>query len=148
MLFNLPYFSKSNNSNIQTCICIYLVCKHTFLSQAVVHHSHQQQGIMGSGVSAQHRGGPQQYDGAMNKVSIQQYQSPLAMGVTSTSPRPQSARCFIQTKGQKSMDGFPEQVLSQLSHSYSRCANLIKILAPLALLVLVLSIINAGIKLI
>ncbi|XP_060723638.1 leucine-rich repeat-containing protein 7 isoform X5 [Tachysurus vachellii] len=80
----------------------------TIIKKAVVHHSHQQQGIMGSGVSAQHRG-PQQYDGAMNKVSIQQYQSPLAMGVTSTSPRPQSARCFIQTKGQKSMDGFPEQ---------------------------------------
>ncbi|XP_027003131.1 leucine-rich repeat-containing protein 7 isoform X5 [Tachysurus fulvidraco] len=80
----------------------------TIIKKAVVHHSHQQQGMMGSGVSAQHRG-PQQYDGAMNKVSIQQYQSPLAMGVTSTSPRPQSARCFIQTKGQKSMDGFPEQ---------------------------------------
>ncbi|XP_058257925.1 leucine-rich repeat-containing protein 7 isoform X8 [Hemibagrus wyckioides] len=80
----------------------------TIIKKAVVHHSHQQQGIMGSGASAQHRG-PQQYDGAMNKVSIQQYQSPLAMAVTSTSPRPQSARCFIQTKGQKSMDGFPEQ---------------------------------------
>uniref|UniRef100_A0A8B9KAX9 Disease resistance R13L4/SHOC-2-like LRR domain-containing protein n=1 Tax=Astyanax mexicanus TaxID=7994 RepID=A0A8B9KAX9_ASTMX len=51
----------------------------------------------------------QQYEGAMNKVSIQQYQSPLPMPVTSTSPRPQSARCFIQTKGQKSMDGFQEQ---------------------------------------
>lgn len=79
------------------------------LSQAVVHHSHQQQGIMGSGATAPHRGGHQQYEGAINKVSIQQYQSPLA---PTTSPRPQSARCFIQTKGQKSMDGFPEQVLS------------------------------------
>ncbi|TVK90639.1 Leucine-rich repeat-containing protein 7 [Bagarius yarrelli] len=80
----------------------------TIIKKAVVHHSHQQQGIMGSGASAQHRGA-QQYDGAINKVSIQQYQSPLTMAVTSTSPRPQSARCFIQTKGQKSMDGFPEQ---------------------------------------
>uniref|UniRef100_A0AAR2LJ22 PDZ domain-containing protein n=1 Tax=Pygocentrus nattereri TaxID=42514 RepID=A0AAR2LJ22_PYGNA len=50
-----------------------------------------------------------QYEGAMNKVSIQQYQSPLPMPITSTSPRPQSARCFIQTKGQKSMDGYQEQ---------------------------------------
>ncbi|XP_053354252.1 leucine-rich repeat-containing protein 7 isoform X12 [Clarias gariepinus] len=80
----------------------------TIIKKAVVHHSHQQQGMMGSGATAQHRG-PQQYEGAINKVSIQQYQSPLAMAVTSTSPRPQSARCFIQTKGQKSMDGFPEQ---------------------------------------
>ncbi|XP_046695133.1 leucine-rich repeat-containing protein 7 isoform X9 [Silurus meridionalis] len=80
----------------------------TILKKAVVHHSSQQQGIVGSGASGPHRG-PQQYEGAMNKVSIQQYQSPLAMAVTSTSPRPQSARCFIQTKGQKSMDGFPEQ---------------------------------------
>uniref|UniRef100_A0A8C1JCH6 Leucine rich repeat containing 7 n=1 Tax=Cyprinus carpio TaxID=7962 RepID=A0A8C1JCH6_CYPCA len=52
----------------------------------------------------------QQYEGAINKVSIQQYQSPLPMPITTTSPRPQSARCFIQTKGQKSMDGFPEQL--------------------------------------
>ncbi|XP_026777399.2 leucine-rich repeat-containing protein 7 isoform X7 [Pangasianodon hypophthalmus] len=80
----------------------------TIIKKAVVHHSHQQQGIMGSGATAPHRG-PQQYEGATNKVSIQQYQSPLAMAMTSTSPRPQSARCFIQTKGQKSMDGFPEQ---------------------------------------
>uniref|UniRef100_A0A673JQE1 Leucine-rich repeat-containing protein 7 n=1 Tax=Sinocyclocheilus rhinocerous TaxID=307959 RepID=A0A673JQE1_9TELE len=52
----------------------------------------------------------QQYEGAINKVSIQQYQSPLPMPITTTNPRPQSARCFIQTKGQKSMDGFPEQL--------------------------------------
>uniref|UniRef100_A0A4W4G753 Leucine-rich repeat-containing protein 7 n=1 Tax=Electrophorus electricus TaxID=8005 RepID=A0A4W4G753_ELEEL len=52
----------------------------------------------------------QPYEGAMNKVSIQQYQSPLPVPITNTtSPRPQSARCFIQTKGQKSMDGFQEQ---------------------------------------
>uniref|UniRef100_A0AAY5L3I4 Leucine-rich repeat-containing protein 7 n=1 Tax=Esox lucius TaxID=8010 RepID=A0AAY5L3I4_ESOLU len=51
----------------------------------------------------------QQYEGAINKISIQQYQSPLPMAATTTSPRPQSARCLIQTKGQKSMDGFQEQ---------------------------------------
>ncbi|XP_076134193.1 leucine-rich repeat-containing protein 7 [Alosa pseudoharengus] len=52
----------------------------------------------------------QQYEGAINKISIQQYQSPLPpMPITTTSPRPQSARCLVQTKGQKSMDGFQEQ---------------------------------------
>uniref|UniRef100_W5KTQ5 Leucine rich repeat containing 7 n=1 Tax=Astyanax mexicanus TaxID=7994 RepID=W5KTQ5_ASTMX len=73
---------------------------------------YQQQGMMVTSASATppHRTPrDQQYEGAMNKVSIQQYQSPLPMPVTSTSPRPQSARCFIQTKGQKSMDGFQEQ---------------------------------------
>uniref|UniRef100_A0A4W5RK83 Leucine-rich repeat-containing protein 7 n=1 Tax=Hucho hucho TaxID=62062 RepID=A0A4W5RK83_9TELE len=48
----------------------------------------------------------QQYEGAINKISIQQYQSPLP---TATTTRPQSARCLIQTKGQKSMDDFQEQ---------------------------------------
>uniref|UniRef100_A0A8C8GAX3 Leucine-rich repeat-containing protein 7 n=1 Tax=Oncorhynchus tshawytscha TaxID=74940 RepID=A0A8C8GAX3_ONCTS len=48
----------------------------------------------------------QQYEGAINKISIQQYQSPLPMATTT---RPQSARCLIQTKGQKSMDDFQEQ---------------------------------------
>ncbi|KAG9350881.1 hypothetical protein JZ751_024770 [Albula glossodonta] len=51
----------------------------------------------------------QQYEGAINKISIQQYQSPLPMPISATSPRPQSARCLIQTKGQKSMDGYQEQ---------------------------------------
>ncbi|XP_062854114.1 leucine-rich repeat-containing protein 7 isoform X1 [Trichomycterus rosablanca] len=80
----------------------------TMVKKVVVPYPHQQQGVMGGGATAQHRG-PQQYEGIMNKVSIQQYQNPLGMAMTSTSPRPQSARCFIQTKGQKSMDGFPEQ---------------------------------------
>ncbi|KAG7276319.1 hypothetical protein CRUP_024349 [Coryphaenoides rupestris] len=30
--------------------------------------------------------------------------------VTHTNPRPQSARCLLQTKGQKSMDGFQDQL--------------------------------------
>lgn len=30
--------------------------------------------------------------------------------MTHTNPRPQSARCLLQTKGQKSTDGFQEQV--------------------------------------
>ncbi|TRY77550.1 hypothetical protein DNTS_001962 [Danionella cerebrum] len=76
-----------------------------------VHNPHQQQGMMISSAAPPHRTArDQQYEGAINKVSIQQYQSPMPMPITSTSPRPQSARCFIQTKGQKSMDGFPEQL--------------------------------------
>ncbi|XP_029356047.1 leucine-rich repeat-containing protein 7 [Echeneis naucrates] len=34
---------------------------------------------------------------------------------THTNPRPQSARCLLQTKGQKSTDGFQEQVSDRLS---------------------------------
>ncbi|KTG41666.1 hypothetical protein cypCar_00012976 [Cyprinus carpio] len=76
-----------------------------------VHNPHQQQTMMITSANHPHRTArDQQYEGAINKVSIQQYQSPLPMPITTTSPRPQSARCFIQTKGQKSMDGFPEQV--------------------------------------
>ncbi|XP_051986006.1 leucine-rich repeat-containing protein 7-like isoform X4 [Xyrauchen texanus] len=75
------------------------------------HNPHQQQTMMMTSANPPHRmAREQQYEGAINKVSIQQYQSPLPMPITTTSPRPQSARCFIQTKGQKSMDGFPEQL--------------------------------------
>ncbi|XP_016135759.1 leucine-rich repeat-containing protein 7-like [Sinocyclocheilus grahami] len=77
----------------------------------VHNHPHQQQTMMMTSATPPHRTArDQQYEGAINKVSIQQYQSPLPMPITTTSPRPQSARCFIQTKGQKSMDGFPEQL--------------------------------------
>uniref|UniRef100_A0A8C1L3W6 Leucine-rich repeat-containing protein 7 n=1 Tax=Cyprinus carpio TaxID=7962 RepID=A0A8C1L3W6_CYPCA len=79
--------------------------------QPGVHNPHQQQTMMMTSATPSHRTArDQQYEGAINKVSIQQYQSPLPMPITTTSPRPQSARCFIQTKGQKSMDGFPEQL--------------------------------------
>ncbi|XP_051568732.1 leucine-rich repeat-containing protein 7-like isoform X13 [Myxocyprinus asiaticus] len=81
------------------------------LDRPGVHNSHQQQTMMMASANTAHRTArDQQYEGAINKVSIQQYQSPLPMPITTTSPRPQSARCFIQTKGQKSMDGFPEQL--------------------------------------
>ncbi|XP_043941773.1 leucine-rich repeat-containing protein 7-like [Protopterus annectens] len=55
----------------------------------------------------------QQYEGAMNKVSIQQYQSPLPIPISSSSissPRgAQPGRSLIQTKGQRSLDGYQEQ---------------------------------------
>lgn len=35
--------------------------------------------------------------------------------MTHTNPRPQSARCLLQTKGQKSTDGYHEQVSVRLS---------------------------------
>uniref|UniRef100_A0AAZ3PCJ6 Leucine-rich repeat-containing protein 7 n=1 Tax=Oncorhynchus tshawytscha TaxID=74940 RepID=A0AAZ3PCJ6_ONCTS len=81
------------------------------LDRAGGHHPHQSQTMIVTSASATppHRSvRDQQYEGAINKISIQQYQSPLPMATT-TSPRPQSARCLIQTKGQKSMDGFQEQ---------------------------------------
>ncbi|XP_039623756.1 leucine-rich repeat-containing protein 7 isoform X4 [Polypterus senegalus] len=79
-------------------------------------HPHQVQTMMvSSTLNPQHRSTRnQQYEGAINKISIQQYQSPLPVPIPTTqtlaSPRgAQSGRCLIQTKGQKSMDGFQEQ---------------------------------------
>ncbi|XP_031756077.1 leucine-rich repeat-containing protein 7 isoform X6 [Xenopus tropicalis] len=67
------------------------------------------QTLMGS-QSLQHRSREQQhYEGGMNKVTIQQYQSPLPIQIPSAQRGPQSGRCLIQTKGQRSMDGYPEQ---------------------------------------
>nr|XP_020650923.1 leucine-rich repeat-containing protein 7 isoform X2 [Pogona vitticeps] len=69
------------------------------------------QTLMGS-QSLQHRSReqPQPYEGGMNKVTIQQYQPPLPIQIPSQSTRaPQAGRCVIQTKGQRSTDGYPEQ---------------------------------------
>uniref|UniRef100_A0A8C6YFB9 Leucine-rich repeat-containing protein 7 n=1 Tax=Naja naja TaxID=35670 RepID=A0A8C6YFB9_NAJNA len=67
------------------------------------------QTLMGS-QSLQHRSREQPYEGNMNKVTIQQYQPPLPIQIPSQSSRaPQAGRCVIQTKGQRSMDGYPEQ---------------------------------------
>lgn len=70
------------------------------------------QTLMGS-QSLQHRSREQQpYEGNINKVTIQQFQSPLPIQIPSSqaSRGPQPGRCLIQTKGQRSMDGYPEQV--------------------------------------
>ncbi|XP_068949469.1 leucine-rich repeat-containing protein 7 isoform X3 [Petaurus breviceps papuanus] len=69
------------------------------------------QTLMGS-QSLQHRSREQQpYEGNVNKVTIQQFQSPLPIQIPSSqaSRGPQPGRCLIQTKGQRSMDGYPEQ---------------------------------------
>uniref|UniRef100_K7FFI8 Leucine rich repeat containing 7 n=1 Tax=Pelodiscus sinensis TaxID=13735 RepID=K7FFI8_PELSI len=68
------------------------------------------QTLMGS-QSLQHRSREQQYEGNMNKVTIQQFQSPLPIQIPSSqsSRAPQAGRCLIQTKGQRSMDGYQEQ---------------------------------------
>ncbi|XP_061489396.1 leucine-rich repeat-containing protein 7 isoform X2 [Rhineura floridana] len=67
------------------------------------------QTLMGS-QSLQHRTREQPYESSMNKVTIQQYQPPLPIQIPSQSTRaPQAGRCVIQTKGQRSMDGYPEQ---------------------------------------
>ncbi|KAJ7419642.1 leucine rich repeat containing 7 [Willisornis vidua] len=68
------------------------------------------QTLMGS-QSLQHRSREQPYEGGMNKVTIQQYQAPLPIQipVAQTARAPQSGRCLIQTKGQRSSDAYPEQ---------------------------------------
>ncbi|XP_063154179.1 leucine-rich repeat-containing protein 7 isoform X4 [Candoia aspera] len=67
------------------------------------------QTLMGS-QSLQLRSREQPYEGNMNKVTIQQYQPPLPIQIPSQSSRaPQAGRCVIQTKGQRSVDGYPEQ---------------------------------------
>uniref|UniRef100_A0A8C5T7C4 PDZ domain-containing protein n=1 Tax=Malurus cyaneus samueli TaxID=2593467 RepID=A0A8C5T7C4_9PASS len=68
------------------------------------------QTLMGS-QSLQHRSREQHYEGAMNKVTIQQYQPPLPIQipVSQSSRAPQPQRCLIQTKGQRSSDAYQEQ---------------------------------------
>ncbi|XP_019387158.1 PREDICTED: leucine-rich repeat-containing protein 7 isoform X3 [Crocodylus porosus] len=68
------------------------------------------QTLMGS-QSLQHRSREQQYEGNMNKVTIQQFQPPLPIQIPSSqsSRAPQAGRCLIQTKGQRSTDGYQEQ---------------------------------------
>nr|XP_033772703.1 leucine-rich repeat-containing protein 7 isoform X3 [Geotrypetes seraphini]XP_033772704.1 leucine-rich repeat-containing protein 7 isoform X3 [Geotrypetes seraphini] len=71
------------------------------------------QTLMGS-QSLQHRSREQQhYDGSSNKVTIQQYQSQLPIQIPSSqnlsSRGAQPGRCLIQTKGQRSMDGYQDQ---------------------------------------
>lgn len=75
------------------------------------------QTLMGS-QSLQHRSREQQpYEGNINKVTIQQFQSPLPIQIPSSQATrgPQPGRCLIQTKGQRSMDGYPEQVRGVLT---------------------------------
>ncbi|KAM9327052.1 leucine-rich repeat-containing protein 7 [Gastrophryne carolinensis] len=74
------------------------------------------QTLMGS-QSLQHRSREQpHYDSSsgMNKVTVQQYQSPLPIQIPAAQRGPQSGRCLIQTKGQRSMDGYPEQYCVRL----------------------------------
>ncbi|KAM9008624.1 leucine-rich repeat-containing protein 7 isoform 5-T5 [Ara ararauna] len=68
------------------------------------------QTLMGS-QSLQHRSREQQYEGNMNKVTIQQYQPPLPIQIPSSqsSRAPQTGRCLIQTKGQRSTEAYQEQ---------------------------------------
>ncbi|KAJ7401490.1 leucine rich repeat containing 7 [Pitangus sulphuratus] len=68
------------------------------------------QTLMGS-QSLQHRSREQPYEGSMNKVTIQQYQPPLPIQIPAaqSSRAPQTGRCLIQTKGQRSTDAYQEQ---------------------------------------
>uniref|UniRef100_A0A8C7E8K9 Leucine-rich repeat-containing protein 7 n=2 Tax=Tinamidae TaxID=8803 RepID=A0A8C7E8K9_NOTPE len=68
------------------------------------------QTLMGS-QSLQHRSREQQYEGNMNKVTIQQFQPPLPIQIPSSqsSRAAPPGRCLIQTKGQRSTDAYQEQ---------------------------------------
>ncbi|KFQ32568.1 Leucine-rich repeat-containing protein 7, partial [Mesitornis unicolor] len=85
------------------------VTKKPFLANGLKAASHIQT-LMGS-QSLQHRSREQQYEGSMNKVTIQQFQPPLPIQIPSSqsSRAPQSGRCLIQTKGQRSTDAYQEQ---------------------------------------
>ncbi|NXG41533.1 LRRC7 protein, partial [Psilopogon haemacephalus] len=73
-------------------------------SQSLQHRSREQQ-------QQQQQQQQHQYEGNMNKVTIQQYQPPLPIQIPSsqTSRAPQTGRCLIQTKGQRSTDAYQEQ---------------------------------------
>ncbi|XP_043555281.1 leucine-rich repeat-containing protein 7 isoform X7 [Chiloscyllium plagiosum] len=78
-------------------------------------HPHQGQSALGSSPqSLQHRPREQQYEGAVSKVTLQQYQKPLQIAISSSqniaSPRAtQPSRCLTSIKPQKSTESYQEQ---------------------------------------
>lgn len=125
---NLTVFSLSFrpwlNAHIMPLYWRGILCMFSTLITSFQHHesssdrlSSSQAGshiqtLMGS-QSLQHRSREQQpYEGNINKVTIQQFQSPLPIQIPSSQATrgPQPGRCLIQTKGQRSVDGYPEQV--------------------------------------
>ncbi|XP_078263493.1 leucine-rich repeat-containing protein 7 isoform X3 [Rhinoraja longicauda] len=77
-------------------------------------HPHQGQSALGSTQSLQHRSREQQYEGAVSKVTLQQYQKPLQMAISSTQNLPtaraaQPSRCLTSVKAQKSTESYQEQ---------------------------------------
>ncbi|XP_032884368.1 leucine-rich repeat-containing protein 7 isoform X3 [Amblyraja radiata] len=78
-------------------------------------HPHQGQSALGSSSqSLQHRSREQQYEGAVSKVTLQQYQKPLQIAISSTQNLPtaraaQPSRCLTSVKAQKSTESYQEQ---------------------------------------
>ncbi|XP_041064354.1 leucine-rich repeat-containing protein 7 isoform X2 [Carcharodon carcharias] len=78
-------------------------------------HPHQGQSALGSSPqSLQHRSREQQYEGAVSKVTLQQYQKPLQIAISSSqnivNPRAaQPSRCLTSIKPQKSTESYQEQ---------------------------------------
>ncbi|XP_062920280.1 leucine-rich repeat-containing protein 7 isoform X8 [Mobula hypostoma] len=78
-------------------------------------HPHQGQSALGtSPQSLQHRSREQQYEGAVSKVTLQQYQKPLQIAISSTQNVPnaraaQPSRCLTSIKPQKSTESYQEQ---------------------------------------
>ncbi|OXB82183.1 UNVERIFIED_CONTAM: hypothetical protein H355_009062 [Colinus virginianus] len=107
---NLHVSTHTTGYHAMSCIVsVAMVRNHRFWLRYPQAGSHIQT-LMGS-QSLQHRSREQQYEGNMNKVTIQQYQPPLPIQIPSSqsSRAPQTGRCLIQTKGQRSTDAYQEQ---------------------------------------
>uniref|UniRef100_A0A4W3GDX4 PDZ domain-containing protein n=1 Tax=Callorhinchus milii TaxID=7868 RepID=A0A4W3GDX4_CALMI len=76
-------------------------------------HPHPHPQPVGLAGGPQHRGREQQYEGAVSKVTLQHYQQPLQIGISSSQgagPRAsQPSRCLTQIKAQKSSEVYQEQ---------------------------------------
>ncbi|XP_036409975.1 leucine-rich repeat-containing protein 7-like isoform X2 [Megalops cyprinoides] len=90
------------------------------LMRKAVGHPHPSQAMMMTPASATPPHRPPQdqpYEGAISELSFQQYPAPLPLTASTASARPQSARCLIQTKGQKSREGYQEQFCVRIEKS-------------------------------
>ncbi|MFT7801589.1 leucine-rich repeat-containing protein 7-like [Arapaima gigas] len=82
-------------------------------------HALQNQTMNVISATPPHRPAQEQlHEGPMHKIPLQQY--PTGLPASTTCPRPQSAHCLSQTKGQKSIDGYKEQVGATGSHRDQR----------------------------
>uniref|UniRef100_A0A8C9TT26 Leucine rich repeat containing 7 n=1 Tax=Scleropages formosus TaxID=113540 RepID=A0A8C9TT26_SCLFO len=70
-------------------------------------HALQNQTMNVISATPPHRPAQELHEGPIHKIPLQQY--PTGLPASTTCPRPQSAHCLSQTKGQKSIDGYKEQ---------------------------------------
>uniref|UniRef100_A0A8C9V601 Leucine rich repeat containing 7 n=1 Tax=Scleropages formosus TaxID=113540 RepID=A0A8C9V601_SCLFO len=81
-------------------------------------HALQNQTMNVISATPPHRPAQELHEGPIHKIPLQQY--PTGLPASTTCPRPQSAHCLSQTKGQKSIDGYKEQVGAAGSHRDQR----------------------------